>query len=104
MKEHNIRIITDREEIERLIKKCSITAVQKEACNSLKNGASLVEVFSDLFVMLQQMNSNMFFAEVAEIMKNDFGAETGDYWFLTAALPRAPEKPVIYVVLSKKNM
>ena len=104
MREHSVRIITDRKEIEALISKCSISSVKKQAHKCLQSNSSLLEIYSKNFEYLQQTNSNLFFADVSAIMREEFNADVGDYWFLTSTLPSAPKKPVVYVILTKKNM
>ena len=104
MREHSVRIITDRKEIEELISTCSNHSVKKQAHKCLQSNSSLLEIYSKNFEYLQQINSNLFFADISEIMREDFKADAGDYWFLTSTLPSVPQKPVIYVILTKKNM
>ena len=98
-----VTLVTDQAKIDEIISKSSIKSVRAEAKKDLREGASLLEVTSPNFYYLQQIESRLFYHDVAKIMKEAFNATAADYWYLTTVLPKAPSKPVIYVVL-KKNM
>ncbi len=99
---YEVKIIEDAEEIENIISQHATSFVANTARKQLKCGHScLVEIKSWFFYHLQDMGSNLFFAEVADIMKKEFGVNYKNYWFLNVTLPKRPAEPVVYVVLNK---